>query len=1075
MTTPRLIRKTSSRSVSYRYEPKKHLLRRTLLATLIGLGFSSFITGCATNPSSSATEAAKTSANGSSPENAPAPKAEATITPSPQAPAAPVSFEDIATIDSNDPYRPLELLDRAETQHWMKAQHDTSRHYLAELIQSNNKKKKPDADAISAPNETTLPQDSNLENMQRVGSQLFYFRANEHHPKVLYVRSTIESKEERELIDVSHLDKISSHSIIEDFRVSPDGRWVALIIANNEHKGQSISRQLIVADTKNGKVMLRPIANIESTPFLSWRPDSQAVFFLQRNDSGAVQVIMRLLAGSQAGKTLPVFGPQLGLDHPLEADEHMGIIASPASPYTLAIVQSPKGLRIFSALAPQLSGNSISPVQGANGTTQPEMRITWYPLIGLQDQVTSFDFRGDWFYAITHRQKPTGELVRLRLSEPRWEEADLLIPSDEKQSLSQLRVAQDALYVEKREGGYSHLIKLPYNARYQNTGELQSLPDRSSSVPNAPANAASPSVQPASSAMLPTPSDMAKTTPVQPGQSTAPFNLAPPATTASKETGTLTAVAASTDKTTAASSSQSNAPAPVHKALKRHGRRHRLARREALPLPKVASTVATTAENSATTDAASNAPVKQGKKTRKQRREERRKAQAQKNQVAKASSKNSSRHAKAPQASTQQQPEPTAQSKKKTRGKPTVATSKKDAAGRTKHASKKQASTTKVSVAPKVRSRRRERLHARRQRHFQNEVHNEVTEQRRARVRSRVIRLALPSTTPNTQDIKLPVDGIIQQLVTDPLQPGVLARMNNWTRPLEVVHIDPQQKPYLIEKTPSAHLDKEETSKSADNSQTPTQTSRLLVPSDDSPNAIMLPLTLISPEGIEPANSKKPLLLILDKPGQGFAASTYRADILTWLKKGGIVALADLFPKGIKENEWLDKAQYVADAQYTGRLENIVDYLYSEKIAMPDRFVVTGDGVNASLLANLLVTHPNRFTGAVLQGGVYDSLHWEFAPPLKGATLTSQQQDHFKRLWNVSSYHHIKDRTQYPGVLVLGNTDRKLVIQAAKLAARLQNAESSNHAYFYSAARPLSDETRLLFLWNQIISESSAL
>jgi prolyl oligopeptidase PreP (S9A serine peptidase family) len=68
----------------------------------------------------------------------------------------------------------------------------------------------------------------------------------------------------------------------------------------------------------------------------------------------------------------------------------------------------------------------------------------------------------------------------------------------------------------------------------------------------------------------------------------------------------------------------------------------------------------------------------------------------------------------------------------------------------------------------------------------------------------------------------------------------------------------------------------------------------------------------------------------------------------------------------------------------------------------------------------------------------------------------------------MSSYYQVQEETRYPTVLVLGNSHKEYVIQAAKFSARLQKAHSENEAYFYSAARPLSEEVRLVFLWNEI-------
>jgi len=1026
-------------------------LQRTLLATLIGVSVSTLMTGCATDQWASKTKSSAESATPQTPPKVPLIEHPATKEPaiiSVKTPITAVSIEQITNSIQNDAYHPLEQLDRAETQHWMKNQHDLSRHYLADLIQAS-KKKKLTTDALLAQSESS-PLDPNLNSIQRVGSRLFYFRANDRLPRVLYLRDNLENKEERELVNLNHMIKLSPHTAIEHFRVSPDGRWVALIINTSDtNNHSSLNRHVIIADAKTGKPMVRPIANIEPSPFFSWRPDSGALFFVQKNESGVTQVVMRLLTGELAGKTFPVFGPQLGLDTPIQADEHVGILTSSVSPYTLAIVQSPKGIRIFSALAPQLSGNSVSPVQTENGTTPTEMHTTWYPLIGLQDQVSSFDLRGDWFYAITRRQKDTGELVRLRLSEPRWEEADLLIPADDKQNLNQLRVAQDALYVEKREEGYSHLIKLPYNARYQNTGELQSIPEKA---------AASGSTSHTNT--LPTPADMAKTTPVQPG-GVAPQ---PTAETSTSDTSTQVIAPSATSAEPKVKHKRHRRSQPVQTVSESENDDDdtpKVTKKTSKQAHKEASSQKKAKKNQRYTQVDDDEPSKKITPT---------KTKASKTAVAKQQ-QTQGKHTANTKSASQKAEAPTHGKKKSQHIETTEKTTK--SSKHKGHISKQPVQT----LASKHDAVRKHGKH-RRRRVIVDDTRNEATEQRRARVRSRVIRLALPTTTPNTQDIKLPVDGMIQQLIADPLQSGVLARMNNWTRPLEMVHIDGQHEPHLIESSPfSQSNDKEKENSHIEDVTFATQTSRLLVPADDTPNTTMLPLTLISREGINPANSQKPLLLILDKPGQGFAAPTYRPDVLTWLKKGGVVALADVFPKGLKENEWLDQAQHILDAQYVSRLENIVDYLLGEKITSPDRLVAIGEGVNASLLANLLVAHPNQLTAAVLQAGVYDTLSWEPNASTKAASNPPEnpkQEEHLKQLWAVSSYHHIKDQTQYPSVLALGNTDRKLVIQAAKLTAHLQSADSSNHAYFYSAAKPLSDETRLLFLWNQITNDSTA-
>lgn len=950
-----------------------------------------------------------------------------------------------AGIEWVDHFRALESIDQAAIQEWMKSHHIQTRQYLAALLKEDTPRVKSSAVVKKeAPRleATATQEESRSAQIQYVNKNVFYVSATEAEFSKIYVRETqVSPVKEHVLIDLSKWD-VPAHTQIERFRVSPNGRWVAVLLKLPEKKSAiakllssessraatDFSYRLFVTDAQTGKVVIRPIMDIEATSLLSWRPDSEAIFYSQRDESKRIQGVMRALSGTQAGKVFPVFGQGMGLEDAIRDDEQVGIITTPLSPYTLAVLRSPKGVRVFSTLVPQLSGQTATPIQTEQGAVQaPEMRIVWHPLIQLQDKVQAFDVRGDWFYAVTRRQQASGEVVRLRLSEPRWEEADLLIPADAKQPIQQLSAAQDALYVERRVGDMSHLIRLPYNARYQNTGELQTL-----SEPAAPVLPKTPvSTVPAASdaiakmdvtAQLPTPSQLAAVKPTE-----------------------LT-TAASSEAPTQATEVTADAAAPVVRKEKRY--KH--VKRRRIEYVRVKEVVALPVEKEGNADAlpTDKASKKSGKKSKfaAKRTEKTSKYRSKVASQAHAKAKSRTKASKAEVAASDDAP---------------VKASK----GRRSHAKKGGHRTAVREYKKVVRHRLVRKV-------VEEEVPVEIKEaqeKRRARVRSRVVRLELSKNMPNNiRTIALPVEGGFQQLLTDPLVPGAIVQVNDWTNPMQMVQVEGQGEAKLLEggvleRTQNVNKATAKAVPAAAEGVITSQTARLLVPADDSADAPMLPVTVISRTGVNPVNSGKPLLLVLERPQRDVHATTYRSDVRAWLNRGGVVALIDLFPQGIKDSEWLDAAHTMVESRYVSRLENVLDYLYGEKIAKTNAVVATAEGANASLLSMVMAKHPTRLAAVALQSGVYDGLRWK---ALDASQLANDA--YIKRIGDVSSYYQLKDKVSYPAALVLGHADPAAVIQAAKLTARLQQVHPQNRAYFYSAAKPLSDETRLLFLWSQV-------
>jgi prolyl oligopeptidase len=93
---------------------------------------------------------------------------------------------------------------------------------------------------------------------------------------------------------------------------------------------------------------------------------------------------------------------------------------------------------------------------------------------------------------------------------------------------------------------------------------------------------------------------------------------------------------------------------------------------------------------------------------------------------------------------------------------------------------------------------------------------------------------------------------------------------------------------------------------------------------------------------------------------------------------------------------------------------------------------------------------PEMFRAVVSYVGIYDMMRAELDP--NGAFNiteygTVKDPDQFKALYAYSPYHHVKDGTAYPAILMpTGENDHRVnPMQSRKMIARLQAATSSDH------------------------------
>jgi len=209
-----------------------------------------------------------------------------------------------------------------------------------------------------------------------------------------------------------------------------------------------------------------------------------------------------------------------------------------------------------------------------------------------------------------------------------------------------------------------------------------------------------------------------------------------------------------------------------------------------------------------------------------------------------------------------------------------------------------------------------------------------------------------------------------------------------------------------------------------------------------------IPLNIIRRKGT-PLDGSHPALLtgyggysINTKPT--FSGSFARL----WLDQGGIFVETNLRGGGEYGEEWHQAGKLTHKQNVFDDFLACAQYLIDQNYTTPARLAILG-GSNGGLLMGAAVTErPDLFRAVVSYVGIYDMLRVELDP--NGAFNVTefgsvQDPEQFKALYAYSPYHHVKDGTAYPAILMpTGENDHRVnPMQSRKMIARLQAADSS--------------------------------
>jgi len=209
-----------------------------------------------------------------------------------------------------------------------------------------------------------------------------------------------------------------------------------------------------------------------------------------------------------------------------------------------------------------------------------------------------------------------------------------------------------------------------------------------------------------------------------------------------------------------------------------------------------------------------------------------------------------------------------------------------------------------------------------------------------------------------------------------------------------------------------------------------------------------VPLNILRPRRLK-RNGQNPTILY-GYGGYGVSMTpSFDSTRRVWFDAGGIYVIANLRGGGEYGEAWhkagsLTQKQNVFD-DFIAAAEHLIRRHYTN----PSKLAVEGASNGGLLMGAFLTQRPDLAQAVVARVGIYDMLRVELDPNGQFNTTefgTVKDRAQFEALYAYSPYHHVRDGTRYPAVLLTtGDNDGRVnPAQSRKMAARLQAATASD-------------------------------
>lgn len=345
----------------------------------------------------------------------------------------------------SDPYRYMEDLNDPEVKEWFKQQDAYTRSVLAEI---------PGRAALLARiRQLNQAGPARVFDVQRYQNGRYYYQKRLSGEEVgkLYERVGLSGPEKLLLDPDRYATTLGEHYTLTYYAPSYDGRYIVCGIAPSGSEDVVIH----ILDTTTGKDTGEAIDR-SWYGGISWLPDGKSFLHirLQKLPPDAKPEERRLKSrvylhrvGTDPESDVAVFGYGVNEGIAMDPSDGCYVTIDPRSPYAMAAVNRGFSNDLTIYMAPR---DSIG-----------ESGVKWRKIVDPDDGVVSFDFHGDDLYVLTHKNAARFKVVRVSLSHPDLEKAEVVIPAGEA-VVTNIAAMSDALYVGELDGGIGKLLRAPY-------------------------------------------------------------------------------------------------------------------------------------------------------------------------------------------------------------------------------------------------------------------------------------------------------------------------------------------------------------------------------------------------------------------------------------------------------------------------------------------------------------------------------------------------------------------------------------------------------------------------------------
>jgi prolyl oligopeptidase len=281
--------------------------------------------------------------------------------------------------------------------------------------------------------------------------------------------------------------------------------------------------------------------------------------------------------------------------------------------------------------------------------------------------------------------------------------------------------------------------------------------------------------------------------------------------------------------------------------------------------------------------------------------------------------------------------------------------------------------------------------------------------------------------------VKLPFDGTLSFVFTDPRRDGAIAALESWVRPKEIVKVLPSGSTTSTDWAAKPAVDV-----SAFTSEQVYATAK---------DGTRIPVSLIYKKGLARDGSAPTMI---DAYGSyAISSDPYFAPrSIAWLERGGVWAIAHVRGGGEYGREWHEAGRLLTKPNTWRDLIAAAEMLIAQRWTSPARLSIRGGAAGGITVGRALTERPDLFSAVISQVGISNPLRFEFSqngPPNIPEFGSVQTESGFKGLYEMDATIHVRNGEAYPAVLLTtGLTDPRVdPWEAAKMAARLQAASSS--------------------------------